>query len=159
MDYPLSMLGQQYALPDNTSPPLSSLGTGYAMPPDTFMKNMQWGQSAPSPQGYNTQLAPQDEAQFQQWVRQNNVPFDPSTTADYDMRGFWKAQQAGNPNARTGVNANDGLMHFGDYFKTPYHQSFSSESQWALPNAPSWNSLDQLVTPGGQVVFDERARR
>ncbi|OOG11277.1 hypothetical protein [Pseudomonas sp. C9] len=106
---------------------------------------------------YLTQLPPDQEAKFQSWVKQNNVPFDPSPTADYDMRGFYSGLQKGDPNARTGMNANDGKMHFGDYYKTPYHKSFSSESQFANKDAPRWNEKDQLVTPDGRVVFDERA--
>lgn len=108
---------------------------------------------------YQTTLDPQTEQAFQQWVKQNNVPFDPSPTADYDMRGFYQGLMSGNPNAQTGVNQNDGKLHFSDYWKTPYHQSFSNESQWAVKGkAPKWNDKDQLVLPSGQVVFDERAK-
>jgi hypothetical protein len=67
------------------------------------------------------------------------------------MRGFWQSGGGG-----TAVNPNDNMLHFPDTYKTPYHQSFSAESQWALPNAPTWNSQDQLVTPDGRIVFDER---
>jgi hypothetical protein len=117
-----------------------------------YQRNMQWAKPAP-PGGYLTQLDPAKEAQFQQWVQQNKVPFDPSPTSDYDMRGFWQSDRSG-----TGVNPNDNMMHFPDTYKTPYHQSFSAESQWALPNAPTWNDKDQLVTPDGRIVFDERNR-
>ena len=48
-------------------------------------------------------------------------------------------------------------MHFPDFWKTPYHESFSAESQWADPaKAPKWNAQDQLVLPDGTVVFDEK---
>lgn len=121
----------------------------------TYARNSQWAVQPPSG-GYLTQLAPIEEQNFQQWIKDNNVPFDPSQTADYDMRGFYKSLMSKDGHAETGMNANDGMMHFTDYFKTPYHKSFSAESKFATPNAPSWNDKDQLVTPGGQVVFDER---
>ena len=113
------------------------------------------------PGKYNTDLGtPEAEIQFQQWVKQNNIPFDPAApVSDYDMRGFWKALQTGDPKAKEALNSNDGQMHFPDYWKTPYHESFSNESQWADPvKAPRWNNQDQLVTPDGKVVFDEKQK-
>lgn len=109
-------------------------------------------------QSYNTPLSMLDEMAFRQWVQNNHVPFDPNSTApqDYDMRGFYQGLQQGNPKALTAVNPNDHQLHFPDYWKTPIHQSFSNESQWAGPNAPSWNAQDQLVGPNGRIVFDER---
>ena len=107
---------------------------------------------------YNTQLPQMDEFQFRNWLAQNRVPFDPNATApqDYDMRGFYQGLQQGNPRAATGVNPNDNQMHYSDYWKTPLHQTFSAESQWAGPGAPNWNEKDQLVSPGGRIVADER---
>ena len=112
----------------------------------------------PSSTNYTTALTPDEEAQFRQWVAEHRVPFDPDEgEQDYDMRGFWKGLVTGDPHARTGVNANDGRLHFNDWWKTPYHESFSRESQYATPMAPSWNERDQLVAPiNGAVVFDER---
>lgn len=105
----------------------------------------------------NTNLGVQELA-FRDWVGRNNIPFDPNQKgpSDYDMRGFYKALMAGDPRASNSVNPNDNMIHYPDYWKTPYHQSFSGESQWALPTAPNWNENDQLVTPDGMVVFDER---
>ena len=110
------------------------------------------------PGNYATQLNPQEEQEFKQWVQQNKVPFDPSEpVSDYDMRGFYKALKSGDERAATAENQNDGQTHYPDYWKTPYHKSFSAESQWADPvKAPRWNSKDQLVTPDGKVVYDER---
>lgn len=124
---------------------------------DFYERNKQWAQPAPAG-GYLTKLSPKDETRFQNWVKLNRVPFDPSPNADYDMRGFFQALQAGDKRAATAVNANDNQMHFPDYWKTPYHQSFSAESKWATKGAPTWNEQDQLVTPDGAVVFDERAQ-
>lgn len=122
----------------------------------TFNKNQAWLQ--PGDHVYNTVLPPVDEARFRIWVEQNKVPFDiAAPVSDYDMRGFWKALQAGDPNALTAINPNDKELHYPDYWKTPYHESFSVESQWADPTkAPSWNDKDQLVLPDGKIVFDER---
>lgn len=96
-----------------------------------------------------TKLNPAEEEQFQEWAARTRAPI----TDDYDMRGFWKSGEA------TSVNQNDGLPHFTDRFKTPLHESFSGESQYADPDTrpPHWNSSDQLVTDDGSVLFDEPA--
>lgn len=124
-------------------------------PKQILSRNMAYAR--PNAGGYMTQLSPDEERAFQTWVRKNNVPFDPSPYADYDMRGFFKGLISGDPHASSGVNQNDNRLHFSDWWKTPYHMSFSRESQWATPNAPSWNEQDQLVLPNGTIVFDERA--
>ncbi len=111
----------------------------------------------PGQHKYNTPLSLGDEMRFRAWVNQNKVPFDTmAPVSDYDMRGFWQALQANDPRARSAVDPNDNRLHYPDYWKTPYHQTFSNESQWALPTAPHWTSQDQLVTPDGRVVFDDR---
>jgi len=121
-----------------------------------YTRNQQW--VAPGEHEYKTDLGDK-EPEFQSWVKQNKVPFDLSQEIpDYDMRGFYKALQEGDPKAKEAVNPNDGQMHFPDYWKTPYHHSFSAESQWADPTkAPKWNEQDQLITPDGKIVVDERA--
>lgn len=126
--------------------------------PDPYERNQAY--VAPGDHVYNTPLTGNDEKAFRQWLAENKVPFDPNVpVSDYDMRGFWKALQSGDEKATTAVNRNDKQMHYPDYWKTPYHHSFSAESQWANPKtAPKWNDKDQLVTPGGKVVFDERAQ-
>ena len=107
---------------------------------------------------YNTQLDPATELAFRSWVLKNKVPFDPNApTSDYDMRGYYQGLMQGHPMARpTEVNPNDNQPHYPDYYKTPTHQSFSSESQWATPTTPSWINKSQLATPSGQIVFDEQ---
>jgi len=110
---------------------------------------------------YNTQLGTLGEMAFRQWVAQNHVPFNPDATTpqDYDMRGFYQGLQQGNPKARTGIDENDGKVHFTDFWKTPIHETFSNQSQWAPADAPAWNNLDQLVAKDGSIVFDDRANR
>lgn len=109
-------------------------------------------------QNYTTQLHPLDEMAFRQWVGQNNVPFNPNQQMqDYDMRGFWQGLQQQNPHAMTAVNPNDQQLHYPDYWKTPYHQTFSGESKFAGPVAPAWQG-NQLVAPSGLIRFDETKR-
>jgi hypothetical protein len=106
-----------------------------------------------------TKLDPGQEQFFRMWLQHNNVPFNPDATGpqDYDMRGYYQGMMNGNPMALpTEVNANDGLPHYTDYYKTPMHQSFSAGSQWAGPTALEWVNDHQLVAPNGQVVFDEK---
>jgi hypothetical protein len=121
-----------------------------------YERNKQY--VAPGEHEYKTDLGDK-EPEFQAWVKQNNVPFDLNAEIpDYDMRGFYKALQEGDPKAQEALNPNDKQMHFPDYWKTPYHHSFSNESQWADPaKAPKWNEKDQLVLPDGTVTYDERA--
>lgn len=119
-----------------------------------FNQNRNWAKPSAT---YQTALAPDEEAQFRAWVAAKKVPFNPNEPAsDYDMRGFWKALQSGDPRATTGINPNDHKLHFGDAWKTPYHQSFSRESEYAQPTAPYWVGAQYLVTPEGRVVFDEK---
>lgn len=109
---------------------------------------------------YNTPLSPLDEFAYRQWVQQNNVPTDPNATApqDYDMRGFYQGLQQGNPRAQSAIDPNDSRMHYPDFWKTPLHQTFSNESQWAGANAPQWTPNDQLAAPNGRVLFDDKAQ-
>jgi hypothetical protein len=114
----------------------------------------------PGASNFSTTLAPDYELAFRQWLTQNNVPFDPDSQApqDYDMRGFWQGLQNQNPVARSAVDPNDSRMHYPDYWKTPYHETFSNESQWATDMAPRWNEQDQLTAPSGRILFDDRRR-
>jgi hypothetical protein len=114
--------------------------------------NFAQPQALPGP--YLTRLNPIDEMQFQNWLQQNRVPFDPTPQADYDMRGYWKALQSGDPRARTQMNSFDGLPHFPDAWKTPNHATFSNESIYARPTAPHWND-DRLTNSLGGIVADE----
>jgi hypothetical protein len=99
---------------------------------------------------YHTPLAPEQEAVFQQWVKQNKIPWQDSPTSDYDMRGYWLAQQSGDPQAKTSINPVDKKPHYPDTFKTPYHKSFSNESMYAQPGAPHW--VGQKLVPTQPVA-------
>lgn len=102
------------------------------------------------PANYVTSLSGDEEKKFQAWVKQNNIPWQDVPNADYDMRGYWKAQAEGDPNAvRSSKN-----LHFPDTYKTPYHKTFSNESQYASADAPHWEG-DRLIDKDGNVVADE----
>jgi hypothetical protein len=90
---------------------------------------------APQNVAYVTKLSVSEEPQFQDWVKNNNVPWQDEPQADYDMRGYWKGYFAGDPVA---VRAAD-TGHFPDKWKTPYHKTFSRESIYADKlDAPMW---------------------
>jgi hypothetical protein len=113
----------------------------------------------PGASGFNTQLDPLNEMAFRQWIEQNKVPFNPNAAqSDYDMRGFYRGLQQQHPRATSAVNPNDQQMHYPDFWKTPLHQTFSQDSQWAGPVAPRWNESDQLIAPGGRILFDEKTQ-
>jgi hypothetical protein len=109
---------------------------------------------------YNTQLPPQQEAQFRAWLTDNKIPFNPDLpVSDYDMRGYWAALQAGDPHAKQEVDPNDNRPHFPDYWKTPLSPTFSSDSQWANPEvAPRWDG-DNYRLPNGQILWDDKAQK
>jgi hypothetical protein len=67
------------------------------------------------------------------------------------MCGF----RQGHPRAVGAIDPNDGQMHYPDCWKTPYHETFSAESQWPLP---TWNAEDQLIAPSSRIMFDDRNR-
>jgi hypothetical protein len=121
-------------------------------------KKLNSGQAIPLASPYAKQgpwlttLNPDQERRFQAWVRANHIPFDSSPNADYDMRGYWLANNG--LLAETKVSDYDGLLHFPDTYKTPYHRTFSNESRYATPDAPHWEN-DRLVDNSGHVIADE----
>lgn len=126
-------------------------------PAELAMAGVKSNGPTPSPYAkpgpYVTQLSPSDETQFQSWVKNNNIPWQDSPTSDYDMRGFWKAQQSGDLTAKRAAN-----LHFPDTYKTPYHATFSNESKYATSQAPHWEG-DQLIDNRGKVVADETPQK
>lgn len=113
----------------------------------------------PIPSTYSTAPDAMEPA-FQGWLSQNKVPFNPDGgPSDYDMRGFYRALMQGDPRARAAIDPNDNRMHYPDDWKTPLHETFSSQSQWASPDAPQWNVKDQLVAPSAKILFDDKAQQ
>lgn len=118
---------------------------------NNYQRNSQYARPGP----YTTQLSPQNEAGFQNWVKGNNINYDQSwppdqSMQDYDMRGYYQAMQNGDP-----VAVQAGNNHFPDQWKTPYHPTFSNISNYATPNAPSWQN-NVLSDQNGNVIADER---
>lgn len=103
---------------------------------------------------YRTQLDPAQEQAFQHWVNLYKIPWQDTPTADYDMRGFWKAMTAGDPRAVQSAQSG----HYPDIWKTPYHHTFSNESIYAPPTAPHWVG-NQLVDSSGRVLVDESVHK
>jgi hypothetical protein len=130
----------------------------------------QWVKD-PTATTFQTTLPPQLEQIFMKAAQSrfgNKIEFQPdlSPTSDYDYRGWWQAAQAGDPRAVTKENLNDKQLHFSDVWKTPYHHSFSKDSQYASPTAPGWTKtqpfrlLAQQDSPvgtykKGDIAFDE----
>lgn len=123
---------------------------------DFFKRNAPFVKSGVK--DFFTKLEPKEEKEFRKWVKDNKVPFDPASKEpqDYDMRGFYRGLMSGDPHAKTGINPNDKQLHFSDYWKTPYHKSFSNESKFATPDAPAWKG-DKLIGKDGAVILDEAA--
>lgn len=135
-------------------PDFTSLLTQMPSPADIYQRNQQYINPS-APQQYNTPLPQADELAFRSWVQQNRVPFNPDSKApqDYDMRGFFRGLQGGDPAAQSAVNQYDKQLHFPDKWKTPYHETFSNESQWANKDAPRWSDGDILSNSSGRVLF------
>ncbi len=133
-----------------------------AQPPKGAAPKEGWMVKAPRPDAkpgdYQTKLPPAQEKQFREWVKKTGANFDPNANnpkEDYDMRGFYKAVQAGDKNAVTAMSGYDGKPHYPDTYKTPYHETFSDQSQWAIKGkAPHWQG-DRLMSPDGRVLKDE----
>lgn len=85
---------------------------------------------------FQTQLEPAQEKQFSNWVKENQVPFDPGPKNDYDMRGFFQATQLGDPAAKSAINETDGLRDFPDKFKTPTTGHFRRSPSMRTPKRP-----------------------
>ncbi len=94
--------------------------------------------AAPAYGPFDTQLSPQEEAQFQTW-KAKNAPGD--SGEDYDLRGAFKAGLSPAANG-----------HWSDQFKKPNEPTFSDESQYSTPLHPGghWNG-DQYVPYGSQT--------
>ena len=122
-------------------------------PEQNYARNQQFAKPGP----YTTVLTPQEEREFLNWVRVNNVNWTPEDQS-YDMRGFWKALKAGDPRATTAIDPGDKTLHYTDVWKTPYEATFSNQSMYALPNAPVWKQgplfQDQYAQQNGRVIFD-----
>jgi hypothetical protein len=71
---------------------------------------------------YNTELSPEQEAAYQRWKAIQRVP---TSTHDYDLKGFFADQVFG----KTDTREHEG--HFPDTWKKPNHMTFSDQSKYA----------------------------
>jgi len=120
---------------------------------DNYSRNRAWAKRG----SYQTKLSPRQEQEFQGWVWKNKIPyylhFPPDQSMqDYDMRGFWKDMKAGDLEAKQDPTT----LHFPDKYKTPYHESFSNQSKYATPEAPSWTG-DYLFDKNNNLVYPKDA--
>lgn len=100
---------------------------------------------------FTTPLTSAEEDAFRTAVYGNNAfpgvdtasIFHPTT--DYDYRGLWKAQQAGDPRSRVTPGA-QGQMLYPSTFRTPFHPNYGSDSIYAKPPA---NPMMGGYAPGG----------
>jgi hypothetical protein len=104
----------------------SAFGFTGSKPPVRRVRRAEGGSVGDEPPDmsgqYNTPLSPDEEARFQAWAASIGHAGD---TREYDLRGAFKS----------GVTAGaDG--HFPDTYKKPNHPTFSSESQYSVPEAP-----------------------
>ncbi|HEY6924405.1 MAG TPA: hypothetical protein VI653_13120, partial [Steroidobacteraceae bacterium] len=72
--------------------------------------------------GETTQLSPEEDHRFQQWVKKNGIRDLDHPDSHYDYRGFWK--QYGDQPHQQGA-------HFTDEYKQHGHPSFSIESNYS----------------------------
>ena len=107
------------------------------------------------PRDYRTDLPPNQEFEFQNWVKQNDIPYVDEPRADYDMRGFYKALQNKDPRATSSYDFLDNRFHYPDIWKTPWHETFSQDSMYSLPTSPHWVK-DKLINALGTTIFDAR---
>jgi hypothetical protein len=116
--------------------------------PELYQRAFQHNQQFAQPGPYHTQLSPQEEQSFREWVQKRGVPFNPDAPiSDYDMRGFWKEQPEKAKTWRAG-------SHFPDTYKTPYDTTFSAESKYAKPNTPfTWDGDNLIDKRTGRIIF------
>jgi hypothetical protein len=91
---------------------------------------------------YNTPLSPEQEQQFQAWLKQRSVQTGRDASKDlydYDLRGAWLS------NAQAAANG-----HLPDTFKKPNHPTFSNQSQYSTPQTPGGVWTQQ---PDGKWAF------
>lgn len=126
-------------------------------PQNQIQQKARWGYAAiPSATNWQTPLNFLDELNFRHWVQRNNVPFDPNDPhSDYDMRGFWQAQQKGDPQAQRDTFGN---MHFPDTWKTPYHETFSNQSMYANPKLAGHWIGNKFYDATGNLIKDETSQ-
>lgn len=129
----------------DAAPDVQAVPGSPILPEHYMQRNAPYAKPGP----YQTKLSPSEEVSYQKWAKEKGMVAD---EAGYDMRGFWKS------GGQSGYNATAGAMHQPDTFKTPYSESFSNESKYALPNAPHWEG-QYLVDEKGNKIFDDKTSK
>lgn len=120
-------------------------GEGPQFYPQALGRNLRYATAEPS---WTTKLMPHEEIAFRQWVAAKKVPFDPDEqTPDYDMRGYFRAMQAGQAEPWNGPGS-----HFPDTFKTPRDTTFSAESKNSKASPLVWYGDKLLNLDTGEVI-------
>jgi hypothetical protein len=97
---------------------------------------------------YNTPLPPQGEAAFQNWTQQQSQALGRNVANDnydYDLRGWWQANQGASMSG----------AHLTDQFKKPNHPTFSDESQYSGVDGQQGGHSD--VQPDKSYAFTPSA--
>jgi len=137
-------------------------------PSDMFtpQENLERNKSFAKPGPYITPLTQEEQPRFNEWLKtgQQGGPVNWNTEdLSYDMPGFWKAMQTGDPEAKSIVIPQDqNRVHYPDKWKTPYEATFSRGSMYALPHAPEWKQVGKdhwQYRLGSHVIFDDNERR
>jgi len=84
-----------------------------------------------------TQLAPEEQAAFEAWLKQNNIHDLDDPRSHYDYRGAFKAGVGREPGAEG---------HFPDTFKQHGHETFSNESKYSKGDGGTWEG-DTFIPP------------
>jgi predicted RNA methylase len=98
-----------------------------------------------SPAPETTVLTPEEERQFQQWGRKNQIVDLNDPRSFYDYRGYWK--EKGETPIRFGVD------HFTDTYKQHGHPTFSRESKysWGPGDGGTWEGETFVLSDGRRV--------
>lgn len=135
--------------------------------PNQSITNYQNLQPGPNP--FATTLTPEEEQGFANFAKQTrNLP-----DVGYDLKGLYKEANdknlindilQGKNTELAGMNPGTQSFHYTDKYKTPFHESFSRESQYATPEAPQWLENPnqqgfQLVDKQGNILIDESQQK
>ena len=100
-----------------------------------------------------TSLTPNETKQYEQWVKENNIP----TGGYYDMQGFFKNEVLkGKASSQMGVDPYDQALHFTDKYKLPGHPTFSMQSQYWKEGMPKrdWVGAYYIDFDNANVIKD-----
>lgn len=99
--------------------------------------------------GEKTNLSPEQERAFREWIARNGITDLDSPQSRYDYRGYWKdvASKGGDQ-----TKAYEDGLHFPDTYKQHGHNTFSQESKYSqgMYDGGRWYGEDYM-TPAQQL--------